>query len=510
MAHTLLASAPHRAIGRLHDALVDPARRERSALAALTVYALAWALYGAIAKSSQDVHADMAELVAWAREPAFGYVKHPPLAAWLVNGWFAIFPVADWSYYLLAAATAAVALAIVWRLSARYLDAEKRVAGVALLTLIPFFGFHALKFNVNTVLIPLWAATTLCFLRSFETRALHWAALAGLCAAAAMLGKYWSIFLLAGLALAALADPRRGAYFRSAAPWVSIVVGALALAPHLAWLVSHDFAPFGYAVAVHGTKSLADVALGAAGYLIGSAGYVALPVLLVLLAARPDRAARADLLWPHAPERRLAAVAFWAPLLLPVAGALASGGEINSLWSMSAWTLLPVVLLSSPTVAIARRAGVRILALAVALPPIMLAASPLIAIALHRGGMAPEQIHASVLAEPVARLWRETTARPLRFAGGDMAYQLAFYLTDRPVAFPDFNVREAPWIDEARVAREGLAATCRVDNLACVERAERLAAAGPAGRRTEVTLARRHFGTAGASARYLIVIIPPK
>ena len=123
---------------------------------------------------------------------------------------------------------------------------------------MPFFNFHALKFNVNTVLMPLWAATTFWFLRSYETRSVVYAALAGVGAAPAMLGKYWSVFLLAGLVLAALIDRRRGAYFRSAAPWMTVLVGALVLAPHVVWLVQHDFAPFAYAVAVHGDKSFAD------------------------------------------------------------------------------------------------------------------------------------------------------------------------------------------------------------------------------------------------------------
>ena len=66
-----------------------------------------------------------------------------------------------------------------------------------------------------------------------RTRSLLWAALAGLAAAGTMYGKYWSVFLLAGLALAALIDARRVAYFRSAAPWVTIIVGGAVLAPHL-------------------------------------------------------------------------------------------------------------------------------------------------------------------------------------------------------------------------------------------------------------------------------------
>jgi len=186
-------------VERLVAALSDPARRERTVIVVLLAYVAIWTLYGMLAKASQDIHIDMAEMFAWSRELALGYPKHPPLAAWLTAGWFAIFPAADWAFYLFAMTVAAFALWIAWQLAGDYLDAEKRVLALLLLMLVPFFNFHALKFNANTVLLPLWAATALCFLRSFERRSIGWAALAGLCAAGAMLGKYWSIFLLGGL-----------------------------------------------------------------------------------------------------------------------------------------------------------------------------------------------------------------------------------------------------------------------------------------------------------------------
>ena len=186
-------------LDRLAALLVDPRHRERTAAQLLLGYVAVWTLYAVLAKGGQDLHFDMGEAVAWSREPAFGYSKHPPLSAWVVKAWFTIFPLADWAYYLLAMVSAGLALWIAWLLSARWLDAEKRAAGLALLTLVPFFNFHALKFNANSVLIPLWAATTLWFLRSFEQRDPLSAALAGVAAAAAMLGKYWSIVLLGGL-----------------------------------------------------------------------------------------------------------------------------------------------------------------------------------------------------------------------------------------------------------------------------------------------------------------------
>jgi 4-amino-4-deoxy-L-arabinose transferase-like glycosyltransferase len=365
-------------IDALRGALTDPTRRERNLVLVLAAYVVVWTIYGTITKSGQGLHTDMTEVLDWSRDLSLGYLKHPPFAAWLVRLWFSVLPVAEWSYYLLAMLMPAIALWIVWRLSADYLDIEKRIFGIALLTLVPFYNFHALKFNVNTVLLPLWAATTFWFLRSYRTRSALYAALAGVGAAAAMLGKYWSIFLLAGLVVAALIDKRRAIYFRSAAPWITALVGAIVLAPHGVWLVRHDFAPFSYAVGVHGEKPFAETVIAALGYLAGSAGYVAVPVIIAFVAGRANRAALADMIWPAEVERRLAAAAFWGPLLLPMVGALASGTDITSLWSMSAWTLLPVLLLSPPALTISALDLRRLLAFAVALPLIMLLASPAI------------------------------------------------------------------------------------------------------------------------------------
>ena len=108
--------------------------------------------------------------------------------------------------------------------------------------------------------MPLWAATTFGFLRSVQTRSSRYATLAGAAAACCMLGKYWSVFLLAGLVVAALADRRRMQYFRSPAPYLTVMAGLVVLLPHLAWLRDNDFAPFTYAMTIHGDRSFADTA----------------------------------------------------------------------------------------------------------------------------------------------------------------------------------------------------------------------------------------------------------
>jgi hypothetical protein len=57
-------------VGRLLDALNDPARRERTAATIILCYVALWTCYAAIARSSQDIHADMSEQFALSQELA--------------------------------------------------------------------------------------------------------------------------------------------------------------------------------------------------------------------------------------------------------------------------------------------------------------------------------------------------------------------------------------------------------------------------------------------------------
>jgi 4-amino-4-deoxy-L-arabinose transferase-like glycosyltransferase len=495
---------------RIFDALIDPARSERTMLVLLAGYVVAWSVYGAIAKSSQDLHFDIGEMFAWSHQVSLSAPTHPPLGAWLVRIWFAVMPRQDWAFYALAILVATVALWIAWRLAGRYLTPEKRVLGLALLTLLPFYNFHALKFNASSVLTPFWAATTWWFLLSFDTRRPGWAALAGFAAGAAMLGKYWSIFLLAGLGLAALMDSRRGAYFRSPAPWVTIAAGAAVLAPHLFFVATHGLTTVGFAFTSHAT-TLASAAVDSLYFLAGVVGYIAAPIVLGALATMPSAAAIKDTLAPSTPEPRMVLVAFAAPLLLAALAGVAARAQLDPLWSMSAMTLLPVVLLGSPLVAVKRAAAVSILALAIVFPLVMVAASPVIALVIHRQGVPNYAGHYRLIAQAVEQAWRAQTNEPLRIVGGNrpVVDGSNFYFTGRPATFVVTEPARTPWVDQARIEREGIAIVCPETETSCVREMNAYAARYGA-KVDEVTIARRFFGTADTPVQYRIAIVLPR
>lgn len=494
------------------DGLSDPARRRRVALAVVAAYAAAWWLYGVIAKSSQDINADMAEMVVWAREPALGYPKHPPLLAFVVKLWFAVFPLTDWAYMLLSMVTVGAGIFLAIELCGVWLDGDKRAATPFVLALIPFYNFFGLKFDQNSALIPLWALAMWALMRSLNSRSAGWAALAGLAAAAAMLTKYWSGFLLAGMALTVLLDCRRDAYWRSAAPWITASIFLLTVAPHVVWLVHENFPPLTWVETRRTAHSGAEFLRSLSEYTFGTIGYSAVALIAGAALLRPSGAAVRDSWWPWEPVRRPATILFWTPLALPIVIAIALRIALLSLWNSPALGLLPVMMLASPLVAMPRLAVMRLAALATAVTLTALAASPLVALIILRRGVENNAEYARLAAAAVEDQWRQTASSPLRLVAGPFALvnPVAFYVADRPSTFSDFSGYLSPWVSETRIARDGVAIICPAQSDGCIAQLDALTAAGPAGRRSEVTLTRHWLGFAGPPRRFVIATVPPR
>ena len=192
-------------IGRPIDAWFDRERDGRAVAILLLLFVAVWTVFHVVSRASVDLNPDMTEAYAWGRHPSAGYYKHPPLSALMAAAWFAIFPAADWSFHLLAMVNAAIALFAIDRIAKLYLSGDKRLLVLLLLLLMPFYQFHSQRFGANPVLVATWPIATYCFLRAFQTRGLGWSVAAGVAAAAAMLGKYYSIFLIGAFVAAEVA-----------------------------------------------------------------------------------------------------------------------------------------------------------------------------------------------------------------------------------------------------------------------------------------------------------------
>jgi hypothetical protein len=199
------------------------------------------------------------------------------------------------------------------------------------------------------------------------------------------------------------------------------------------------------------------------------------------------------------------------PLLLPAIAALVTHEEIVSLWAMGSMTLFPIVLLSSPRLVISRVAATIVLVVAIAMPVLVTAAAPAIAVIIHRNGVSNFAAHYRLVADAVRKTWRETINRPLRIIGSydNLLNGVVFYLPDQPSTFEVISPDRTPWVDEARIARDGIALVCPMVVAECMHAVNERAAKLPAAKRVEVEISRSYFGLADRPERYLIVVIPP-
>jgi Dolichyl-phosphate-mannose-protein mannosyltransferase len=487
---------------RVYDALSDAKKADRTAGLLIVLFAALYTLHAVIANASTGLHQDLGELVAWSRRPAWGF-KHPPMSAMVALVWFAVFPLADWSAYLLAMVVSASAVWIAWRVCREWLPSDRWPLSLAMLMLIPLYSFHALKFNANTVMMPFWAAATLYFLRSNLARDVRSSVLTGIAASGAMLGKYWSVNLLAGLGLAALFDRNRRSYLISKAPWITIAAALLTFLPHLLWLRSEGGQAMRFAMSIHGENA---TPLRSLSYVAGCVGYAIVPLLL-FASLRPSRAALRDTVRPPDRERALIAMVFWIPLVLPAILNVVVPTRLTALWTMPNWTLLPVVLLGSTLVTVTRRTSVIALVLALVVPIAAVAAAPLVAMQnlTAREQTLPSQFQ--MLARSAQEVWHRTSAAPMPLLGGDqqLSTGAAFYATDRPIALV-----ESPGDARSQtiIERDGIVLLCQSTKIEC-RAAQDSAAVRWRSVRSDVRLRRFYRGVPGPAVDYVIVAIPP-
>ena len=78
-----------------------------------------------------------------------------------------------------------------------------------------------------------------------------------------------------------------------------------------------------------------------------------------------------------------------------------------------------------------------------------------------------------------------------------------------PTAYDILTPKLTPWIEDKRIARDGLALVCPMPESHCIGAQAQLAGRWPAAKTTEVEITRTYRGTAGPPVRDRIVVIPP-
>jgi len=465
----------------------------------LAGHVVVWTLVPLLSQNNLADSVDMVENWTWGREWQLGYWKHPPFFAWVTGAWFSLLPRADWAYYLLSAVNAAVGLAGTWALTGVVdVSARRRLLAVAGLALTPIWGFLAVKFNANAVLLAVWPWATWAFLRAMRTPTAVNGAVLGLLLAVAMLSKYVSVVLILGMIVTVLLDPRRRAILVSPAMIAAAVVGLVALAPHLWWMVATEFRTLAYA-----EKQQASSTAQFVNYLVRLPFSMVLflaPMIAAVLVALPRadwRGLRAVFSWRRSDEGRRAVlgVGLFSFVAMAALGTW-KWVKLSSQWGfplMFPWGWLTT---STPGLDDRRFRLDRVALLVGLVWGTLLAAAPVIDVVttLHGSKVAVEP--RAELGREVSRIWREAAGTPLAFVAGtfDLASNVSFYAPEGPSMLIEFDRLKSPWATAERTRRDGIAVVCAHDDDACALSARTMLEADPTPR--EVTVAKRWFGIA--------------
>lgn len=225
----------------------DRSIRSLVVLVGLHVVAWAWMQWMSSGGNLDGYH-DMLENYAWSHSWLQGTYKHPPLFAWTVKLWFGVFPVNALSYFTLSYVNVAVGLAGV-ALLAHQLGLGRWASTAVLLLLwsLPYTTL-ASKFNANSQLLSLWPWTAALLVASMRQPGVGRSILLGLLCAASMLAKYFSGVFLLGLLLATMACPPGRRWLASRYFAFTVLSLALALLPHILWLMRNDYPTLRYAM----------------------------------------------------------------------------------------------------------------------------------------------------------------------------------------------------------------------------------------------------------------------
>lgn len=484
-------------------------------------HAVLWTVILTILKAGQDVHFDVAEAYAWGQKFLLGYGKHPPLSGWVAGVWFMLFPATDWATYALALATLGCGMVICWWLALRVVDRRRAFFVVVMLALYPIFNFKGFKYNPDLLQLVTLPLLVLAYLDAFDKRSARSGLWLGLAAAAALMTKYWVLTMIGAIGLAALLHPARLAFLRSPAPWVAIATLAVAMIPHVIWLVQVNFVPFAYAGDTYSITNRATINELVLGYLGHNLALLALPAALALLAlAWPARGWRPFPLWSPGPNpgvRFSQAINVWiiqaVVAIGPPIGAVIFEIYLKTDWGISLFFLTPLALIAIPQLRMPGIAPVRIATIWLVATLLVLAASPqIVAYDAKQGHQEGTTWRArSELARQLSEVWhmRSPSRWAVVVAYNDIGEPITFYSPDHPTSLVPGELWSSGLtsFDEAR--KLGFIGVCEVGDWKLDKCEAWMKDNTVGGERMVITTRRFFLGKAGDATAWNVFIVPP-
>ena len=219
----------------------------------LILHLAIWTIIPSI--SNLNLPLDTIEALAWGSNLDWGFAKHPPLSAFIIEIFFQVFGNQDWVYYFLSQFFILITFFVVWKFSEEFIkDSRLSLTSVLLIEGIYFYNFTTPEFNVNICQLPFWALTTFYFWKSINEKKIKNWILFGIFASLGFLSKYLFFYLLVsiGLFFSYYTYKEKKIDYKII---ISILIFLTILSPHLFWLYENNYSTITYALKRTGADS---------------------------------------------------------------------------------------------------------------------------------------------------------------------------------------------------------------------------------------------------------------
>ena len=298
----------------------------------LTTHLVVWTAIPSL--TNNNLPLDTIEALAWGSNLDWGFSKHPPMKAFLVEIFYRIFGPQDWAYYLLSQIFVIISFYFVFKLSNELLNNLKlSFISVLLLEAIYFYNFTSPEFNVNVSQLPFWALTVFFTWKIFNKKEPNIFDLIflGIFAAAGFLSKYLFLYLLISIDLLfvylILVLKERKFQFTYL---ISLEVFILLLIPHLIWLANNDYVTVTYGLARTGLESIQIInnIINPVLFILKQIGILIPFFVLSFILLKKIK------IKLNTKDKKLIFLIFinLAPIVLMTATSLISGSKIRTMW----------------------------------------------------------------------------------------------------------------------------------------------------------------------------------
>ena len=209
----------------------------------ITTHLVIWTLIPTL--TNNNLPLDTIEALAWGSNLDWGFNKHPPMSAFLVETFYQIFGNNDWAYYLLSQICVVFSFFIIWSLSKDFFENKiYSFLSILLLEGIYFYNYTTPEFNVYVCELPFWSLTVFYCWKGFKNNKYTDWLLFGIFAAFGILSHYLFTYLLLSLDLLFLYMLiKKKIDFKC---MVSLIPFLIVLLPHLIWLTENDYITISY------------------------------------------------------------------------------------------------------------------------------------------------------------------------------------------------------------------------------------------------------------------------